>query len=81
MKFFVAEGAKNIDIWHVIVITFGVYIYAVPFSFVKCYNYYHYGKCHNLFYPWEATMINSIFVSEVDNVDTLVCPLTPDGEY
>lgn len=35
----------------------------------------------SLFYPWEATMITSIIVSEMDDIDTLVWPLTPDGEY
>ncbi|KAL0001744.1 hypothetical protein SO802_015525 [Lithocarpus litseifolius] len=34
-----------------------------------------------LFYPWEATMINSIIVSEVDDIDIHVWPLTLDGEY
>lgn len=34
----------------------------------------------SLFYPWEATMI-TIIVSEMDDIDTLVWPLTPDGEY
>ena len=34
-----------------------------------------------MFYPWEASMIASTMVSEVEDNDTLVWPLTPDGEY
>ena len=33
------------------------------------------------FYPWEADVIKGIYVSEVRNEDTLIWPLTPNGEY
>ncbi|KAK7859072.1 putative ribonuclease h protein [Quercus suber] len=34
-----------------------------------------------MFYPWEASMITGTIVSKGEDLDTLVWPLTSDGEY
>ena len=36
---------------------------------------------NTMFYPWEASVINSTILSEGEENDTLVWPLTPDGLY
>ena len=39
------------------------------------------GLIQHIFYPWEAEKILNIHVSEVNTEDTLVWPLSPDGDY
>ena len=36
---------------------------------------------NTMFYPWEASVINSTILSEGEENDILVWPLTPDGQY
>ena len=39
------------------------------------------GLIQQIFHPWEAEKILKIHVSEVSSEDTLVWPLSPDGDY